>query len=518
VLTDHADTGSGVLVVEDLGQQRLPARTMVAVLRQAGFRADLAHFGADTDKRTFVDLTLSRQPNLIVLSTLFGHMLGEHLVLAGQLRARGAAAHLTLAGPLPALDAARLLQACPALDSVLLGEAEAVLPKLAHYLDQHIDWAVTPGVAYRAEQVRANPLPPPFNLDNLPYPVREDGIARFQGMGYATVVASRGCYHACAFCVPSAYHRSISGGGYRLRSVAGLVDEMEQLYARGTRLFLFDDEQFLPPRRARAGRVQALGDALRQHHMRVAFTLKCRTDDVEEDLFVRLRNLGLIRVYLGLESGCQATLDCLNKRTTVNQNAAALELLDKLGIVADFICLMFNPWSTLETVGEEIEFLTRVLTLVPTAVTFNEVMCFAGTPLSSTLSEDSSRTGARDIGGERYQVSGDPRVEMLRHAARCVFAPHYAADGIVADITRTWYEILLARRFTPSTYQSGRAEALRSHVRQLNSTSLNVWRAMLELASHTEPDNATAVGAHTGEWSTIIRGQMLATAEALDPG
>jgi len=162
---------------------------------------------------------------------------------------------------------------------------------------------------------------------------------------------------------------------YRLRSIPNLVEEIEALYRQGARLLLFDDEQFLPPGQARVERVRALGDALERRGLDIAFTIKCRPDDVDETLLGYLKAMGLIRVYLGVESGCQASLDRLGKGTTVEQNARALAVLDRLGIVADFRSLLFHPWSTPETVRSDLEFMARALPLVANPFVFSEVGC-----------------------------------------------------------------------------------------------------------------------------------------------
>ena len=196
-------------------------------------------------------------------------------------------------------------------------------------------------------------------LDDLPFPLHDD-LPEYAGYGFATIESSRGCYHACTFCLPCAFYRA-AGAPYRLRSIINLVDEIEALHQRGTRLFLFDDEQFLPPGRAREERVEALGHELERRNLQIAFTIKCRADDVDALLFRRLKAMGLLRVYVGVESGCQATLDLLGKRVTAQRNAEALTTLDELDIVADFRSLLFHPWSTLETVQADIAFLQSVM-------------------------------------------------------------------------------------------------------------------------------------------------------------
>jgi anaerobic magnesium-protoporphyrin IX monomethyl ester cyclase len=240
-----------VLVVEDLGQQHLSARSLAAVLRRAGWDARLVDFGrapagspgGDERASAVVALAERLRPRLIIFSVLFADRVPEHLALIAALRRTGVRAHLTLAGPLPSFVPAELLVACPALDSVLCGEARFGLAALAAGLDDPVRWHDVPGLAYREAgslRVCANPWPAAVaELDDLPWPQRDSTGTSYLGYGFATVQSSRGCYHACAMCLPCAFYRAAPGGGYRLRSIPNLVDEIEALYHQRTRLLDF---------------------------------------------------------------------------------------------------------------------------------------------------------------------------------------------------------------------------------------------------------------------------------------
>jgi anaerobic magnesium-protoporphyrin IX monomethyl ester cyclase len=496
-----------VLLVEDMSQQRLPARSLAAALRRAGLSARLAHFGAGTDPDDIVALARRESPRLVVLSILFAFLVEENLALAARLRAAGVAAHLTMVGPLPTFAYADLLAACPALDSVLRGEAEASIVNLATSLNFKTDWRATPGLAYRSpsagpDTLQVNPLPPPIaNLDGLPFPARDDGLPERLGFGFATVESSQGCYHACAFCLPSAFYRSSVRSCYRLRSIPNLMEEMEALYRQGTRLFLFDDEQFLPPGQARGERVRALGDALQRRGLDIAFTIKCRPDDVDETLLGRLKAMGLIRVYLGVESGCQASLDRLGKVTTVEQNASALAILDRLGIVTDFRSLLFHPWSTPQTVRSDLGFMAGVLPLVATPFVFSEVGCYPGTPLGEQLrAEGRAGAGSEAIGGLSYLIA-DPGVELLRRMGRVVFGRRDAESGIPSQIAQAWFDHLLLRRFQPERYRADQARRLRESVARLNRASLAIWQEMLSFVAAGDLYDAARVNEQVAAWA-----------------
>ncbi len=506
-----------VLLIEDLSQQHLPARTLAAVLQRAGWRVRLAHLGLESgdgigmlSPNDILALAQRERPRLIVFSILFADRVPETLGLVTALRQSGVRAHTTMVGPLPSFAANELLVACPALDSVLCGEAEASVAQLAASLDDpkqrqtvsglvcqsavaHLDIHDAGGEiegATLAQRVACS-----GQLDDLPFPLHDD-LPEYAGYGFATIESSRGCYHACTFCLPCAFYRA-AGAPYRLRSIINLVDEIEALHRRGTRLFLFDDEQFLPPGRAREKRVEALGQELERRNLQIAFTIKCRADDVDALLFRRLKAMGLLRVYVGVESGCQATLDLLGKRVTAQRNAEALTTLDELDIVADLRSLLFHPWSTLETVQADVAFLQSVMPHLPTSFNFQEVEVYPGTPLAARLRAEGRGTG--DPWPFPYTIA-DPRAELLRRLSRIIFSPSGAHARFQELITQTWFDLLLQRRFQPAQYDADRARQLKTMVARVNAQSVDVWQEMLTFASEGDIYDAAHVNELAVEW------------------
>jgi anaerobic magnesium-protoporphyrin IX monomethyl ester cyclase len=511
-----------VLVVEDVGQQHLSARSLAAVLRRAGWDARLVDFsrgpdgeGDGTGADAIVALAAKIRPRLIIFSILFADRVPEHLALIGALRKAGMSAHMTLTGPLPSFAPAELLAACPALDSVLCGEAEASVATLAASLDDPVHWLVTPGLAYREAgslSVRTTPWPAAVaDLDDLPWPLRDAIETSFQGYGFATVQSSRGCYHACALCLPCAFYRAAPGGRYRLRSIPDVVDEIEALYRQGTRLFLFDDEQFLPPGDVRPARVEAFAQELARRELEIAFTIKCRPDDVEAGILGRLQEIGLLRVYVGIESGCQATLDLLGKGITVQRNLEALTTLDRLGLVADFYCLIFHPWSTLETIGAELAFLEQAIPQHTTVFSFSEVSAYPGTLLARHLQGEGRGGGVP--WPLAYEIA-DPRAELMRRLNALIFSASTAHDRIRARITQAWFALLLERRFHPET-EAGQFGQLKALAARVNRETLDVWQQMTAFVRQEEIRDPARVNALAGRWAGAVHAACLRAEDAL---
>ncbi len=346
------------------------------------------------------------------------------------------------------------------------------------------------------------------DLDSLPFPARDPFPQHHLGIGLAPIVGSRGCHQNCSFCSIHAFYGASRGRLQRFRSVPNLADEMQGLYdAGGVRFFVFNDDEWLPPGPERAQRVDALERELGARGLDVIMSIKCRADDVEEDLFRRLRDVGVARVYVGIESGSATTLDVLGKGTTVERNIEALAALDTLGIAADFRMLLFHPWSTLQTVSDDVSFLERVAPHLSTPVDVREVEVYAGTPLATRLQAE--RDG---LGVVRYAIP-DARVELLRRLNRLIGAPGGAYARVQGLFTQISFDYLVQSRLSPSPDGAEPAEALKRAAASVNGELVALWKEMLGLAETGDIRNAAHVNAQAAEWLARLHRVHLRVAE-----
>ncbi|MGQ9682025.1 MAG: B12-binding domain-containing radical SAM protein [Anaerolineae bacterium] len=497
--------------MEDLGQQKLPARRLVTALAQDGWRVTLASADGEALAGLLAGVR-EHSPRLLVFSVLFAGLLREYLALAPALRDAGCGAHLSMAGALPTLMPAGLLAACPALDSVLCGEAEGAISALARWALEPERWAEVSGLAFRrGGAVQRNPLPSTKGRWYLPaWP--EGPATAAEGYRFVTVEGSRGCYHGCSFCLRRASRADIGGPLYLLRPLNDLLDEMEAHYQLGVRLYLFDDEQFLPPanRRARARRVTALERGLDRRNLRVAFTIKCRPDDVEPALFARLRRLGLVRAYVGVEAGSAETLKRLGKGFRPADSLRALAALADLGIVADVRCLLFHPWTTWELLGEELAFWRGAAPYLPAGLRFHELEVYPGTPLAAQLAS------CGRLQGEPWSptyTTAHPRVEGLRRLSRRFFGAGSAWHQVLDSLSRAWFDLCVQERLSGG-YLGGARERLHTIARALNAAALMVWDEAM-LASGRGGGASTGLVENGGEWERRLRHAAAAAGAAL---
>jgi anaerobic magnesium-protoporphyrin IX monomethyl ester cyclase len=496
---------SDVLIFEDLSQQHLQAQNLAASLEAAGFMTRILPYPIGKESESLMPLACRENPRLVILSVLFAHPIQAAFRLADELRIAGYKGHITMAGALPALAYMKILNAAPSLDSILGERQETAAVELAASLAAGRDWRKTSGLAHRVAFARSamNPaLPPSRSGSDWLQPKRDDDLPGFLGYGYATIAASHGCYHTCTFCLPRAY-QEVFKEGYRMRPLPSLMDEIQALYKRGARLFLFDDEQFLAPAGERGKRAQAFAKELKKCDLRIAFTLKCRPDDVEADLFAFLKEMGLVRVYVGIESGSPETLKLLGKGLAVVDNKAAMRILNELNIPFNFRSLLINPWSTIETIMEDIDFLVWSLPYCLSPFDFREVEVYLGTPLSMRLWREGR------AGEQSWLLSyalQDERAECLRRFSLAVFAGTHPGENVPGFISRLWFAISLLERFGPSPLPADCRSRLLHSVEALNRTYLAAWQSMLDFCV-TDPKSSfeELLPTQLSAWTTRLR-------------
>ena len=374
-----------LLVGPDL-EENLSLRYLAAALVGAGHRATIARFDTMEDFHQVVEQ--ARGADLIGLSLCYQIRAPEFLCLARTLKEQAPGRAIVAGGHYASCAAKELLEHHAELDLIVIHEAEKTLVELANLA------ALTPGalatvsgIVYRqAEQILATPARPILtDLDTLSWPDRTGPARLLSGVPSAYMMGSRGCLSACDYCCISTLHRMVPGKKFRQRAPERIADEMAWLYhERGVRQFIFHDDNFLVPSVQRnLERIEALERALRTRGVgEVGLALKCRPGDVTREVFTRLREMGLLRVFLGIESGTEAGLESLGRRQSLEEQHRALDLCQELGISTQYTIIIFHPEATPETMLSDLAFVRRHLTQ---PFSFCRAEIYTGTPLEQRM-------------------------------------------------------------------------------------------------------------------------------------
>ncbi len=364
---------------------------IAAVLRQHGFTADIFDFAEH----------LSTSPDELERLGLFDYELYGFtaytktfrgalplIELLAECRPEGL---VVFGGPHATPCARELLERYPEIDVVVRNEGE--LPTLQ--LARHVACGEPPlseiaGLVYRAPgsgEIVANPDPLELVvLDELPLPVRSHRV----GPPYRTVTyrrhqeaaeihfmsSSRGCPKRCTFC-----SIIVMAPKFRFRSVASLMDEIRVCYAeRPFGHISFVDANFF----VHVRRTIEFSRRLHEWNPEVTWSGTATADFVARHAAV-LAEIGAVNcasLELGIESGSPAVLRRFNKRTTVEQNLAAIELLASSGIDLELDFIMFDPETTMDELHENWAFFRRadLMGYHPVDHLYNPLKLYPGTP------------------------------------------------------------------------------------------------------------------------------------------
>jgi radical SAM superfamily enzyme YgiQ (UPF0313 family) len=253
-------------------------------------------------------------------------------------------------------------------DFILNGEPEMAVMRLAQ--------GIIPEGIVASEQID--------DLDSLPFPrwdlVSEDrsrmGFKLFTrpvGGGYP-LLASRGCPEFCTYCP----HRILAG--YRMRSIANIVDEMERLCSQVSRPYvIFRDPLFTEQR----DRVVELCDEIQRRGLNLTFEAETRLDRLDVDLLDRMYAAGFRAMSFGVESLDPATLKKSGRRPIPQSHQREIiEHARKLGIVtAAFYVLGFlqDDWNSIAAT------IDYAIDLGSTFAQFKMLTPYPGTPMFKQL-------------------------------------------------------------------------------------------------------------------------------------
>lgn len=274
--------------------------------------------------------------------------------------------HLTIGGIYPTFAYEELLTLYPSIDTVVIGEGEETTTLLAEALLHSRDYSSIQGIAYRLDDsvIKTEARPSVEDLDTIPFPERDTLDLNLKTHHFATIITSRGCYARCSFCSVVPYYSSF-GQQYRMRSAENVLQEIEQLYYQyGVRNIMFNDANFIGGSVNAKARAREIAEGIINRKLDLEIRIQCRVNDVEEELFSLLKQAGLTRVYLGIESGSQTVLDRFKKDATVEQNLDALKILAKLDLFVAMGFIMFDDRINFNELNDNIAFLKHAKTII----------------------------------------------------------------------------------------------------------------------------------------------------------
>jgi len=295
------------------------------------------------DETSMAEMILAEQADMILIHWVYawGNEHVQRNIL--QILEKDRRAAIGAFGLFPSFAYQPLSDFAPQLDFILVGEFEATLDELLSNYPAKRTIVSMPGL-YRScsEFVRRELIP---DLSSLPVPDDTGTNCKYPTMNIAT---GRGCYGDCGFCFINRYYGC---SRRRERSIASFAHELEnRLKRRPVNSIYFVDPTFIGRDEKQTGRVLEISSILKYNGL--PFGFETRVDTIDQELIGKLADNGASSVFLGIESGCEATLKRINKRISRDQIKGAVRSVLDSGIFLSVGFIMFEPDSTMSELVE----------------------------------------------------------------------------------------------------------------------------------------------------------------------
>ncbi len=214
----------------------------------------------------------------------------------------------------------------PYIDIIVIGHRPDSFAQAVNNFEQNISMEDIEGLAIRSDgKLHYTSIKSPVtNLDHLPMPRRDltsHNRHRYFHLVWrptALIITSAGCSYQCNFCpCPVLTKRR-----YLKRSPKLVVEELSQIkeeyiYAGDDNLF-FDYQHTLD-----------IYSLIKSRNINKKYYILSRVDEINRhpDLVEKWAEIGLKKVFLGLESSNNEDLKSLNKKSTVENNNRAIDIL-----------------------------------------------------------------------------------------------------------------------------------------------------------------------------------------------
>jgi len=396
-------------------------------------------------------------------------------------------------GILPTIAHKPMLEDCPQIDAICLGEGEQFIVDFLNNAVHGGNFSNVKGIAYRNRngEVVANGKPNvTHDLDRLPLPAKdffEDmGDEVKSGFYYGHISAGRGCHGNCSFCSMKGLTDSTNR---RVRSPKSVVNEIKHMQETlGINWFYFVDEIFIDKNNPQW--VYEFCEEMKRQKVKILFHAEARVDSISHPVIAALKEVGLDNVFLGFESGSQQMLDRYRKGHTTADAEQALQVLRDLDVSTEFGYIMIDPQLTFEQLKDNVEWILKIGGHTKHNL-YNKLNLYYGTDLYKAIKQNAN--DGLPFYERRISYFDDPRVEefsSLIDTSKDIFNTY---NGRVND-----FILRKVKEYKSSQNWQDAAE-------RINDREIVVWENIVRNALAKA---STGKGGEQEKWAQYVSGQV----------
>ena len=366
----------------------LGAATLAAQLRRLKIDTKVFDGTFGTFEQLRTDLT-AYDPDIVGVYSMVS-LTANTLRVAEMVRTSLPKALLVAGGPLPTVFPGRYTLH---FDAVFRGEADVSFPRFCRdyfaygavpaqmgalpldeygglFVPNHGLHVTNATVHHGEGELATFPLPDRSDFDHAAY---QQEWRRKTGTMATSIIVTLGCPYGCDFC-----SKPIFGNVVRRRDLDSVFAEIEEIRRLGYYSLWIADDTFTLNEAYLAEfcrRIVGLG---------MSWSCLTRANGISMDAARLMKKAGCRRVYLGLESGSQATLYLMMKQVTLEQGVRAEEVYRAAGIEVAAFFIVGYPGETVTAIEETFKL---ALSLPLAEISFNVPVPLPGSKLFERLGE-----------------------------------------------------------------------------------------------------------------------------------
>ena len=254
---------------------------------------------------------------------------------------------------------------------ISLGEGEVSFSDLYQYVSGNVKLEDVNNIMYYQDGcIRRTSF---HYLEKNEIPIADRSFTQdfYEKDGEIYIEASRGCaYCSCSICECRYFLGATNPANrWRDKPIEKVIEELLILELLGVKAVNFSDEDFIGPDTYGIERTIELAKAMISKGIKISFRINARVksvfnqNDTHElalkkiEVLKLLKQAGLVKLFLGFESGVQSQIDRYGKGFKLQEFIVAKSILDELGIEYELGYISIDPLMTLEELQASLLFI-----------------------------------------------------------------------------------------------------------------------------------------------------------------
>ena len=298
--------------------------------------------------------------NDIIIAKINYQDYGYIMHLLQMLKKNNMTIHIILMGVFATLNYKTIISKYQFLDGIILGAGESNIVSIVESInkDGMINPTIQGGAWITPDGLIIHEAPTSIPMNELPLPIR--AVEKLEKEALGNLEFSRGCTLGCRYCHISSM-RKYQSYTRDFKTVDQVINDIQEWYSIGKRYLIFNDSVFWNDENDNS-RIEDLCNRIIDLKLSINFMIYLSLSHFPPiELISLMRNAGLIRIFIGVESNNET--DLVKLKTSYQRQISFddfVSICKTFGITYHIGYMVFFPFSTFQEVKNSIQYLIQI--------------------------------------------------------------------------------------------------------------------------------------------------------------